>query len=260
MKKNKNHFVFSYKGNKRTEFDYIIKDIDFKNIKYIVEPFCGTSSVSYNLSKLYPNKFTYILNDNDHFLIKLYNILKDESKTKFFKCMLDIVMRNMNKQKYNNLENDIYRYYIHSKIFTIRRGLYPLKEIINYKLNGEIINFLRNEKVKIKCCDANDIYDKYKDKQNAFIFIDPPYIMNTCLGDYSINMNLNIYYHVYKNPIKDNNALIIFCLEKMWVVELLFSDYRFVEYGKKYQGGSKKQTTHIIINNKILNIDDHIIL
>lgn len=253
MNKNKNHFVFSYRGNKRKEFDYIINDIDFKNIKYIVEPFCGSSSVSYFLSKLYPNKFTYILNDNDHNLIKLYNILKDESKTNFFKCMLDIVMKKMNKEKYISLENDIYRYYIYNKLCAIRVGLYPLGRNKNYKLNGEIINFLRNEKVKINCCDAINIYDKYKDKQNAFIFLDPPYIMNTCTTDYSKNRNENIYPYLYNNNIKNNNSHIVLCLEKMWIIELLFNDFKFIEYKIRYSR-KKEHATHIIINNKIMKI------
>jgi len=61
----RSHFVISYKGNKRTEIKEILKGIDLSNIKYIVEPFCGSSALSYALSKMYPNKFTYILNDNN---------------------------------------------------------------------------------------------------------------------------------------------------------------------------------------------------
>ena len=82
------HFVMSYPGNKRTEIKEILKDIDLSNIKYIVEPFCGTSALSYAISKMYPNKFKYVLNDNNDKLIKLYEIMKDEHKTKMFKQLL----------------------------------------------------------------------------------------------------------------------------------------------------------------------------
>ena len=98
---NKNHFCIGYKGNKREEIKEIIKDIDFTNIKYIVEPFCGTSALSYHLSLLYPNKFKYILNDNNNNLIKLYNIMKDPKKILFFKVMVELLMKDINKN-YNS--------------------------------------------------------------------------------------------------------------------------------------------------------------
>ena len=247
------HFVFSYFGNKRTETKEILKNIDLTNMKYIVEPFCGSSALSYAISKIYPNKFIYILNDNDKNLIKLYEIMKDEHKIKMFNIHLQIINKVMNKEKYNTLPNDIYRYYIHHKIFSIRKGLYPLKPTQNYLLKGDIINFMRTEKVKLNCCNGIDIYNKYKDNHSVLIFLDPPYLLNTCMSDYSSNMTLNIYPYLYKNPIKNNNALIILCLEKMWIVELLFSDYKFIEYYKKYNRSIKK-TTHIVINNKLLNV------
>ena len=112
---------------------------------------------------------------------------------------------------------------------------------------------MRTEKVKLNCCNGIDIYNKYKDNHSALIFLDPPYLLNTCTSDYSFNMTMNIYPYLYKNPIKNNNALIILCLEKMWIVELLFSDYKFIEYYKKYTRSIKK-TTHVVINNKLLNV------
>lgn len=246
------HFVIPYFGNKRTETKEILKDIDLSNIKYIVEPFCGTSALSYAISKMYPNKFKYVLNDNDKNLIKLYEIMKDEHKIKMFNVHLQIIGKNMDKDKYKSLPNDIYRYYFHNKTYVIRAGLYPLKFPKNYLLKGDIINFMCSEKVKLYNVDAQQIYNKYKNKQNALIFLDPPYLLNTCTSDYA-NMTMNIYPYLYKNPIKNNNALIILCLEKMWIVELLFSDYKFIEYDKTYNRTIKK-TKHIIINNKLLNI------
>lgn len=247
------HFVISYPGNKRTETKEILKDIDLLNIKYIVEPFCGTSALSYAISKMYPNKFKYVLNDNDKNLIKLYEIMKDDHKIKIFNVHLQIINKNMNKDKYKSLPDDIYKYYTHRKIYKISPGLYPLNPSKNYLLKGDIIKFMQTEKVKLRCGDALDIYNKYKDKQNALIFLDPPYILNTCTGDYSSKMTMAIYPYLYKNPIKNNNALIILCLEKMWIIELLFNDYKFIEYHKKYNRSINK-TIHIVINNKLLNV------
>ena len=67
----KNHFIFSYAGNKRNEVEQIFDKIDLKDIDTIIEPFCGSSAMSYYLSTLYPKKFKYILNDNSK---EIYNI------------------------------------------------------------------------------------------------------------------------------------------------------------------------------------------
>jgi site-specific DNA-adenine methylase len=79
----KTHFPLGYFGNKREEVERIYKTIkdELKNIKYIVEPFCGTSALSYYISTKHPKKFTYILNDNNKLLIEFYEILKDDDKT-----------------------------------------------------------------------------------------------------------------------------------------------------------------------------------
>lgn len=247
------HFVMSYQGNKITEIKEILKNIDLSNIKYIVEPFCGTSALSYTISKMYPNKFEYILNDNNDKLIRLYEIMKDEYKTNMFNVHLQIINKVMNKEKYNTLPNDVFRHYMHRKIYNMRNGIYPLIVKQSYTFKGDIINFIRTEKVKLNCCDGIDIYNKYKDEQNTLIFLDPPYILHTALNDYGDKINYNIYPYLYKNPIKNNNALIILCLEKMWVIDILFSDYKFIQYDKKYQNKHQK-TIHIIINNKVLNV------
>jgi len=248
---NKNHFIIGYKGNKREEIKYIIKDIDFTNIKYIVEPFCGSSALSYHLSLLYPNKFKYILNDNNNNLIKLYNIMKDPKKILFFKVMIELLMKNINKIKYLNLVDDVYKYYIHHKIYKIMPGLFPNdNRKYNLNLKGPIINFLQNEKVKIYNIDAIDIYDKYKNKKNALIFLDPPYLFNTAIGEYGKQCNYNIYEHVYYNKMENENAIILFCIEKNWMIDLLFNKFKIIKYNKTYRNKNRK-TTHIIINNKI---------
>ena len=43
----KNHFFFSYAGNKREEVEHIYNKLDLENIETIVEPFCGSCAVSY---------------------------------------------------------------------------------------------------------------------------------------------------------------------------------------------------------------------
>jgi len=43
----KNHFIFSYSGNKRDEVKGIYDLLDLKNVETIIEPCCGTSAFSY---------------------------------------------------------------------------------------------------------------------------------------------------------------------------------------------------------------------
>ena len=71
----KNHFFMPYFGNKRQEVEKIYEEIkeDLLNdeIKTIIEPYCGSSSISYYISTLHPKRFKYILNDNNKKLIEL---------------------------------------------------------------------------------------------------------------------------------------------------------------------------------------------
>ena len=88
----KNHFIFSYFGNKRSEVDIIyniIKDT-LNDIDTIVEPFCGSSAMSFYISTQHPKKFKYILNDNNKILMDIYHLMKDPEKLK-------IVIENLNK-------------------------------------------------------------------------------------------------------------------------------------------------------------------
>ena len=74
-----NHFIHSYPGNKRNEFQYlnnVIEDID--KYETIIEPFCGSSAISFNIWLNHPNK-KFILNDNNNDLMKVYNLIKNEN-------------------------------------------------------------------------------------------------------------------------------------------------------------------------------------
>ena len=44
---------------------------------------------------MYPNKFKYVLNDNNDKLIKLYEIMKDEHKTKMHKMIKKVANKNI---------------------------------------------------------------------------------------------------------------------------------------------------------------------
>jgi site-specific DNA-adenine methylase len=248
----KNHFIFSYSGNKRDEVEKIYPNLDLSNIDTIIEPYCGTAALSYYISTLHPKKFKYILNDNDKLLTQLYNILKDDKQTLLFETKINDILKdtNFNKDMYVKLDsNTLEGYFIKHKIYSIRPGLFRLDYIYKYITlsDSPIVNFLRTENIEIKNEDAVDLYKLHCDDIKTFIFLDPPYI-NTC-NDFYTNTSMNIYEYLYNNEIENNKAYICLVLEDMWIINLLFKGSKIIKYSKLYQT-SKKKTNHLMILNK----------
>jgi site-specific DNA-adenine methylase len=254
----KNHFFYPYVGNKRNEvtniYDVIKDKLD--DIEYIVEPFCGSSALSYYIYLKNPEKkIKYILNDNDKYLIDLYNLSKDEDAYEKLNDELDEMLLNMNsKEDYEKIKSEktlISNIFI-SSVYNIRRGLYPLRKYnINYfkKLkNIPILNFIRNADITFLNKDAISVYDEYKTHDKTLIFLDPPY-MSTSGSTLYLSPTTNIYEKLYNENIKNENAYIVLCLENSWIIKLLFKDEKNIFYDKKYEM-SKRKTEHIITVNR----------
>ena len=75
----KTHFIFSYSGNKRNETQNFLDNIKLDNIKNIIEPFCGSSVISFAIWLEHQDKFNYYLNDSEKRLIEVYKIMKNET-------------------------------------------------------------------------------------------------------------------------------------------------------------------------------------
>jgi len=259
----KNHFITPYIGNKRDEVDIIYENIKpyIDDKKIIIEPFCGSSSISYYISLQQPNKYKYILNDLDKNLIELYKIMKDEDKLKkFIDDINKICFINnefIDKETYINLikKDDLYAWYISRKYYNFRQGIYPIeklrKRILLYydKIKETpILHFLRTEDIEFKNMEAIDIYEEYKNNEEVFFIMDPPYMM-ACnyFYDNDKTKKLNIYEYFNYNHTNNNN--ICFVLENNWIINLLFKNYKRIEYDKKYNGYKRKNVKHIILIN-----------
>ena len=255
----KNHFFVKYWGNKRSEVEEIYKYLDFDNIKYIIEPFCGSSALSYYISTQQPKKYIYVLNDIDKNLIKLYKIAQDEIKYNFFICMYELLWRTCkdnNKPKYKELinNNDVVCWFLKSKFCSFFPALYPLNNTgqniksIKDLYNKPIINFLRNEKIIFYNEDAYNLIMKYN-KSNCLFFCDPPYLL-TSNSEYNSgtleNKNFNIYQELLFNKEQFKTNL-YFVLEYMWVIKGLYNDNLIHKYKKKYTGKNKKIVYHCIL-------------
>ena len=264
----KNHFFIAYFGNKRSEVEEIYKNINLDGIENIIEPFCGTCAFSYYLSTLHPKKFKYILNDANKYIIELLNIAKDKVKLKKLSDDInDIVFKNnvfIDKETYNKKvkEQNLVSYMIANKFYKISACLCPDDEgRFKTKLNLEdipIVKFLREEDVEISQGQGIEIIEEFKNFDDCLIFLDPPYMMTqNSFYNEEIQQNntnrkyLNVYEYLYHNNIKNFNCKIYLVLEDMWIIRLLFNQFKdtFIQYNKKYQT-TKRDTFHLLIKNK----------
>jgi len=252
-----NHFFISYSGNKRKECETIYEEIrdllDGDTIDTIIEPYCGTSAISYFISHNYPNKFKYILNDNDEHLIKMYEIFKDPEQLDIFIQQLNEATTSLDKDKYAVLIRQTAEphlaWFIKHKIYCIRQGLFPL----NYKQKSfdklkdtPIISFLRSEDIITSVRDGIDVVEQYKDDERVLIILDPPYLQLN--NDFYKNSNTNVYEYYYKNSISGMKSKTLLILNNIWIIRLLFKDHIKSQYNKMYQP-NKRKVEHLIIKN-----------
>ena len=250
----KQHFIIQYVGNKREEVEEIFKFIDDKLefIDTIVEPFCGSSAMSYYISTMYPHRFKYILNDNSKNLIELYKIAQDEKRLEKFihkvnnLCFVD--NKFVDKETYLNILNkdDEYSFFIKNKYYYFRPAVYP-RDKINKKINYEdfnkipIIKFLRTEEVIFTNMDAVEIIKEHNN-ENTMLLLDPPYL--DCQGNsFYDNFNMNVYEYIHSNTFF-NLYLIV---EYNWIIRCLFKDKISYIYEKKYNGFKKKIVRHVVL-------------
>ena len=260
----KNHFIYSYVGNKRNEIQEIYKHLNFEGIDTIIETNCGSSAMSYYISLQQPQRFKYILNDNDDILINIYNILKDEQKTNELNAEVNNIIDVFNlleddktrkhywdKTIANNLDN-INKYVFYHKYAVLGRmcpQFVRCKQIKHCNINDyDIIKFLREENVTILKGDDIDIIEQNKNKKNVLMLIDPPYLQT--YNSFYQNKDMNIYEYLNANPIKKMKAKIYLILEKNWIIDLLLKGNNVLLTTDKTYQISKKKTSHYVISNQ----------
>ena len=194
-----NHFIFSYFGNKRNEFKYlnnVIDDIDYYDT--IIEPFCGTSAISFNIWLKHPNK-KFILNDNNNDLIKVYNLIKNEDIKTIKNRLLDIkkvingnkdIFDKMFKEIQKNKDKDIYEYIYFNKFYYFSRiGNYKECKFKDFtKQQYKFFEFIKTADITLMNNDWYDVFKECTDDDKALIFIDPPYLVS-----------YNLFYKKFQN-------------------------------------------------------------
>lgn len=149
----KNHFIISYAGNKREEVEHIYKAIAhiLPNVDTIIEPYCGTSAMSFYIASKHPNQYKYILNDECIELIELYEIMKDDHKLNELIASLNSLHKKIcldessyvkQKQLYNELKqsNNLIHFVYLRTIYSLRVGLFPTEDRLKIMLKQDYFN------------------------------------------------------------------------------------------------------------------------
>jgi len=247
-------FVIGYAGNKRNEYKYFKDSVNLDGIKNIVEPFCGTSAISFNIWLEHKNKFNYYLNDNSENIYNIYKLIKKKDPEQILKKINHIKKSIQDKEDFLKLYKsnyDVYEYIVLSKLSSFRFGLYRGETKTDYKfskLQLQFFEFIKSPNVFISNDDWIIPFNKFKNDKNSLIFFDPPYL--SLCNDFYQNKTINVYEYMFNNNIKNFKSHIYFILEDIWIIKLLFKNNNILsKYDKKYET-SKKKTQHILIYNK----------
>jgi site-specific DNA-adenine methylase len=250
-----NHFIISYHGNKKDDYHKFKKNINYEGINTIIEPFCGTSAISFNIWKEYGDKFTYHLNDLDGDLYNIYKLLKEENIDDIFDKINDVKKKITSKEDFNilfkNSNKTIYEIIYMHKASSYRFGFYHKRVLQKklYKATSEqrlFLEFLKCDYVHITNLDYKPLYDHNKNDPTNLIILDPPYLESCNLGYAHKSTDC---YHYLSEDIKNSQARVLLPLEQNNMVLNLFKEYYIlVEWLKTYQM-TKKQITMILISN-----------
>jgi len=247
-------------GNKRTEFKIFKDYIDYDNKKNIIEPFCGSCAMSFNIWLEHGNKFNYYLNDLDEKIIKYHDIIKTNGTDFLLDNINKLIEKPLTIDKYKKLykdyitDNETYKFFIILKLSyrsgcnTLRNSCHNLnKDYKATKKQYKFEEFLKSPNVYITNDDWKDCYNRHKDDKESIILFDPPYI-DSWNNYYDKNIcSLNVYDNI--NDIKNDKAKIYFIIEKIDKIEMIFKDWNIlIEYDKTYQI-YKRKTKHILYSN-----------
>lgn len=258
------HFLINWYGNKRCDYINFKDCFDYNDIDNIIEPFCGSCAISFNIWLEHGNKFNYYLNDLDEDLIKVLNLHKNENLNDFIiklneekhKCEDDNYFNNFYKSWLE--DKDVFKYIILKKLTMhslskkykrndrIRTAAITTTKIS--KIQFKFQEFLRSPNVFITNEDWIVCYNHHKDNEKSMIIFDPPYI-DSMNNSYKNNNNLlNVYNNL--NDIKNNNAKSYFIIEKIDKILNLFNEWNNLKEYDKIYIPSYRKTIHIIYSNR----------
>lgn len=231
-------------------------------IKFFVEPFAGSASIAYlfynDNSK---SKTKYFINDTDSKLIDFYSAIQQNK----FNQLVSFVNKNFTSKDFQRIqkkkEKNLKEWFYTQKVYNIHQGINPFKNK-NRKISKidknkyeERIQF--DKKTYLSSLDFTEIMDLFKNKKNAFLFIDPPYLdsFNSNYSDFKdrTDKQNNIIdktdmYIQLREYIEVAKCKIMIVINSNAIIKYIFQGYIKQEYNKQYSQ-TKKNTNHLIITN-----------
>jgi site-specific DNA-adenine methylase len=121
-------------GNKKTELKLLLPIIEpqITTATIFVEPFCGSSIVSFNVFKKINKNIDFHINDIDEIRIQFYkNMMDEEERKKLYKIEKEKEEKGTNYYYSieNNKDDDYLKYVISRRIYFLRYGLFPTTKI-----------------------------------------------------------------------------------------------------------------------------------
>lgn len=255
MSKDKGNILFGRLGNKTTDIKYF-KHLLPMDIKRVVEPFGGTFAVSRIIYK--DDKYEKHVNDNDDELKIIYNDPEGYDKTS---RLLNEIAKSCIKK---TSKNPIYKEFI-EKIKDIDVNKQHLEQWKKEKImRGSLIKTVKNydcsnfinvmKKINFTYDDYLKILNKFKTDNEAFIFLDPPYLFsdNSAYSQQKRKEGIDCtdilceIIQIFRD--ETTKAKIMLIINDMKIIRWLFNGYIKGEYQKIYQV-AKRKTGHLIITN-----------
>lgn len=240
--------IISRHGNKTNDIKHFKKYIPF-DCGTVVEPFAG----SFAVSLIFDDSYKFHINDNDEVLYWIYNNVDEYISIR--KGINDLISKNNDqynnaksaREHINNLEiGEKLKNYIRDS-FIIKNCI--LKVIKNFNISKKEIEFLKNAKITKK--DYKEIFEEYENDNNAFLFLDPPYMFSDNRAysralDYDPDCTDMLY--IIAEYMKRCKCKVMLILNDLKIIRYLFGDMVKDEYNKIYQIG-KREARHIVICN-----------
>jgi site-specific DNA-adenine methylase len=230
------------------------KEIDLKHFKHllptnclnIVEPFGGTFAIIRLF--YYEDKYNKYVNDSDYNLYYRYiNIDEVKRLTIEWDKIGHKVTTNhkLFAEEWDKIEGDEIIKQEINKARTVRGSYKKYNRKNNY--DGTIF-----KKINFSNDDYKSVIEKFKTDENAFIFLDPPYLFSDNSGYFSQNKETDmtdILIYI-KELLEDKNtkSKIMMVINKLNIIKYLFNDFIKLEYNKTYSL-TKKTCVHYVMTN-----------
>ena len=263
-----------YPGGKSQLYDGVLRIMEINKIRnpIYIEPFAGGAGVAIRL--LIENKVSkIILNDFDRAIYSFWNVIKNNSESLIRKIKtteITLEERLIQKEIYKNPNNHTEEELAFAALFLNRvnrsgiltagviggndqSGNYKMdcrfnKEAIIEKI--EAIAKLK-DKIEVACLDAKEFILKYKDAENAFWFMDPPYFVKG--ADLYKEAFKKIDHLTFRNCVRCNlqNAKWLLTYDDCEDIRELFAEFNMTNISLQYSVLNKRKEGELLFYNNL---------